>query len=111
MSPFLIAIYYGDAKPNSLTDYLNDFIHELNDILEYGLSYDGNNFKVTVVCFTCDAPARAFLKNIKGHMDYKGSKRCTDTGICYNKRINYIKHDASAQTHFNFENFHDLSHH
>lgn len=111
VSPFPIKIYYGDSKPNSLADYLHDFVNELNNILECGLLYDGNHFKIRVICFTCDAPARAFLKNIKGHTGFNGCERCTEKGTYYKRRVVYMEHNASARTHSDFESFHDIAHH
>ncbi|XP_076660021.1 uncharacterized protein LOC143363293 [Halictus rubicundus] len=66
---------------------------------------------ICVICFTCDAPARAFLKNIKGHTGRNSCERCTEEGTYYKKRIIYENHNASARTHEDFKNFRDIKHH
>ncbi|KAL3997086.1 hypothetical protein ACER0C_009742 [Sarotherodon galilaeus] len=52
-SPFLV----GLGKPKSVVDH----------ILKYGIIYNSCQITVKVCSFVCDAPARAFIKNIKAH--------------------------------------------
>lgn len=55
--PFPVAIFYRNPQPN-LNEYLNDFICELNTILEEGIKISpGRIVKVSVKCFVCDTPA------------------------------------------------------
>ena len=84
--PFIVSLYCGTTKPNPLEDFLADFIEELNSITENGITVKGKDFKVSVRCFICDAPARAMLKKIKGHSGYHACERCTIQGQ-YEKEV------------------------
>ena len=39
MRIFIIAIYGGESKPNSLSEYLADFVNELNHLIQNGLNF------------------------------------------------------------------------
>lgn len=62
IKPFTVGIYYGDSKPGNSNEYFNQFVCELNKVLEDGILF--NNIKITikVLCFICDSPARSFIK-------------------------------------------------
>ena len=45
--------------------YLDDFVNDLLDCLENGITINGRNISVKVRCFICDSPARAMIKGIK----------------------------------------------
>lgn len=77
---FVIALFYGDAKPNSVEEYLQDFIDEVNKLNDAGITHEGKNYKFGVKCFCCDAPARCFLKCIIGHTAYFACERCIIEG-------------------------------
>jgi len=65
--PFVVGLYCGAKKPASLSDYLQDFVQELSSLLLTGVSHGNVHYALEVGCFVCDAPARAFLKNVKSH--------------------------------------------
>lgn len=111
LSPFPAAIYYGSSKPPSLKYYLEELITELNELITNGFKYENVVIAVHVICFTCDAPARSFLKNIKGHNSRNGCERCIEKGVYFNRRIIYKDHNCQARTHANFKNFGDNDHH
>uniref|UniRef100_A0A3B4XDC6 Uncharacterized protein n=1 Tax=Seriola lalandi dorsalis TaxID=1841481 RepID=A0A3B4XDC6_SERLL len=78
----IIGLYAGPTKPNSVEDYLNDFIQALKVITNEGLHYNGKHYNIALPdAFICDAPARAFLKCTKGHSGYNSCERCTKHGI------------------------------
>ena len=78
--PFVVAFYCGNSKPNSVVGYLDDFLSELKDLVEDGISFEEKNLKVSVSSFVCDAPARSFLKCTKGHNAYYACERCAIKG-------------------------------
>lgn len=70
-APFVIGIFSGTSKPTSLADCFHDFINEVNEIKESG---------VVVSSVICDAPAKAFIKNVKQYSGYFGCDKCTQEG-------------------------------
>lgn len=61
--PFLIGVYYGNSKPISIEEYMEDFISEFTNI-SAGFEIQGILIKPILYYFLCDAPARQFLKCI-----------------------------------------------
>ena len=72
-------IVAGDK--NSLKAFLAPFLTELKNLLENGIHHLGKQFAVKISAFCCDAPARAFIKQIIGHMGYCACERCETYGI------------------------------
>ncbi|MEW8548043.1 MAG: hypothetical protein AB2693_31455 [Candidatus Thiodiazotropha sp.] len=85
--PFLVALFYGDSKPNSVEEFLNDFLAEFNEVAEKGIIVEEKAFTVTLKAFICDAPARSFLKCSKSHTGYFSCERCTIKGVWKHNRI------------------------
>lgn len=55
---------------------LRDTIRDLNILLLNGLRFEDRVINVKLKCIICDAPARAFVKNIKLNSGYYGCDRC-----------------------------------
>ncbi len=85
-APFIVALYCGVAKPNSVEEYLSDFLQELQQLQQDGIVHGGKALQLSVKAFICDAPARAFLKCIKNHNSYHSCERCTIRGT-YDGRV------------------------
>ena len=95
---FIIAIYGGDSKPSPLSEFLEDFVYELRNLIQDGFDWNGKHFEVAIKCFLCDAPARAFLKGIIAHTGYNSCERCCVHGshegrAVFNEEIEYPKRD------------------
>lgn len=80
-SPFPIAIYCGNSKPNSVDDFLTELVDEINVLNSEGIRIENKQFNVRVHCFICDMPARAFLKCVKGHTGFYSWERCSIKGV------------------------------
>ncbi|CAC5362092.1 unnamed protein product [Mytilus coruscus] len=74
--PFIISLYLGNSKPSSLHEFLDDFLSELEEIIRQGVRFEDKTFQVEMRAFIYDAPARAFLKQVKGHTGYFSCERC-----------------------------------
>lgn len=59
--PLVVALYVGNSKPESVAEFVKDFIEELSCLLSKGITHSGNTYMVQLHAFICDAPARAFL--------------------------------------------------
>jgi hypothetical protein len=67
ISPLVVSLWYGSTKPSSMHDFLHVFLEDLKHVVENGVTIDGRLFEVSLHSIIADAPARAMLKQIKGH--------------------------------------------
>ncbi|KAJ8683064.1 hypothetical protein QAD02_018856 [Eretmocerus hayati] len=109
--PFVIAAYYGIGKPFSVDLYLHEFIIELNDLCQDGIVINEVKFVVTIKCFCCDRPARAFLKCIVNHGAYYACERCWVKGFQYLNRMVYPLRDCRPRTDQSFRSRENPYHH
>ena len=64
-----------------------------------------------MVCsFICDAPARAFVKQMKSHNGYSGCDKCTQVGVWRNK-MTYPEMNAMLRSDEDFALMSDTDHH
>ena len=78
--PFLVALFCGNGKPNSLDDFMSSFFDEYDCLSSLGYGHGNERYIIKIEAFSCDMPARQFLKNIKGHTGYHACERCTIKG-------------------------------
>jgi len=110
-SIFTVAIFYGSSKPKSVDEYLRDFIQELIHLRQVGITFRSQHVKIEIAGFSCDAPARSFLKCIKGHTGYFGCEKCTTRGKSIDGRLTYPETDAERRTGASFKNQTQEEHH
>ena len=103
-TPFMVSIFYGPSKPSSLEDFLADFLTELDKLVLEGIRFENERLNVQVNAFICDAPARAFLKCIKGHTGYNACERCIVHGYYKDNRVVlYSEETYTARTDDEFK--------
>lgn len=108
---FPIGIYCGEAKPSKCSDFLADFVGEAKKLFTEGILINGQHMKVIIKGFICDAPAKSFLMNVKGHTGYYSCTKCKQQGEWINHRMTFPANDACQRTHAEFlrqedEDFH-----
>ncbi|XP_035712542.1 uncharacterized protein LOC110856045 isoform X2 [Folsomia candida] len=108
---FEVGIYCGNEKPKDSLDFLNYFVQELSELCDNGLQIKNNNFDIVIDSFICDAPARAFILNIKGHTGYFGCSKCTQEGKYIKNRVTFPKIDCPKRTNDGFRLKVDEDHH
>ncbi|CAG9773371.1 unnamed protein product [Ceutorhynchus assimilis] len=104
-------IYCGTCKPNNIERYFQDFIPEINDLISNGLVIGNTNIKICLLAFTCDAPARSFIKCTIGHNGTYGCDRCDQKGTYYKNRIVYLGSVRKERTNDEFKNRVCVKHH
>ena len=104
--PFVIGLYSGASKPNNLTDFLNDFVSEMATLERDGLYFHDSHYNVSISAVICDAPARAYVKNVKGHSGYSGCEKCVQRGV-YRNKITFPEVDAELRTDVQFDELTD----
>ncbi|OXA51727.1 hypothetical protein Fcan01_13034 [Folsomia candida] len=102
--PFVIGAYCGSKKPESVDNYLQKFIRELIELIH-------TSCKLEVQCFVCDAPAKSFIKAIKGHNGYHGCDKCYVVGKSINRRMSYFDTNKALRSDSDFRNLKDTDHH
>jgi hypothetical protein len=55
-------------------------------------------FKAEISCFICDAPARAYVKNIKSHSGYHSCERCEQRGEYIDGKVTFLETQSSKIT-------------
>ncbi|KAK3910789.1 tRNA (guanine-N(7)-)-methyltransferase B [Frankliniella fusca] len=60
-------VYYGVGKPNSADEFLKEFVDEMNLFVENGLECEGRHVCIEIHKCICDAVAKSWLLNVKGH--------------------------------------------
>lgn len=74
--PFAAAIFCGKGKPYPITAFMEQFVQECSNLLSNGIEYSGKKYRIEISLFSCDAPARAYLKRVVGHTSRIGCERC-----------------------------------
>lgn len=85
--PFIVCLFSGLTKPGPLEEYVQDLMEEIKRLRENGIQHNGNFIQVNIKAFICDAPARAFLKNIIYHTGYHSCERCEEEGEWFGKVV------------------------
>lgn len=111
--PFVIGLYYGHSKPESVEDFLRAFLDEAKTILQAGVIIGTTCYQLKIDCIICDAPARAFLKGIIGHNGYCGCERCNVIGEYshVSHHVTYIGTNYTLRTDDSFRKRNQLKHH
>lgn len=100
--PFIVGVYFGSKKPYFVEEYLFPFIDDLNDLILNGLQFNNITFQVKIKGIIADAPARAFLKQIKGHSGYFGCEKCNEKGVYLSNSVCFPDGNAELRTDESF---------
>jgi hypothetical protein len=109
--PFVVGLYCGKKKPCDLNEFLCDFVDDLKHLLHRGIDQNGVHRDLVLDCFICDAPARAFIKNIKLYSGYSGCGKCIQEGEYTEGKVTYPITTARLRTDEEFLNMVDEEHH
>jgi hypothetical protein len=110
-SVFTIGLYFGDKKPEKVAEFLEEFVSEGIVLLGNGLKYKNKRIRVKVNSFICDAPARAYVKSIKGHTGFHGCGKCNTDGEYYERRVVFPELSSALRTDESFRAKSDEEHH
>ncbi|XP_012555203.2 uncharacterized protein LOC101239790 [Hydra vulgaris] len=108
--PFVVGIYSGKEKPPSAAEFLEEFVEETKHLVDNGFLFNNKRYSVKIHSFICDAPARAFVKGIKGHSGYNSCEKCTTNGE-YDGKLIYPETNAPLRTDLSFFHMIDKKHH
>lgn len=78
---FIVGAYFGNKKPKDAALFLQSFKTDIIDLIRNGYKdEDENIIPVTLHCLICDAPAKSFVLNVKGHNAYHNCTKCNIAG-------------------------------
>ena len=109
--PFIIGLFCGNNKPLSAAEYLQQFLDKYSSAQQNGFFHCDMHYKVHLSAVVCDTPARAFIKNVKGHAGYHGCDKCTQEGSYMVNRMAFPETDAVLRTDDSFAAESDVFHH
>jgi len=111
--PFIIGIFLGEHKPTNVQEFLQAYVAEINVICESGIKVPETNhiIGIEISCVICDTPARAFVKQVKGHSGYYGCDKCVQRGFYINHRITFPDTRANLRTDVQFDEMIHEEHH
>ena len=92
--PVPFALYCGYKKPN-MEEYLVEFVDEMEKLLSEPLLVRGSSYELSIYSLTCDAPARALLKETVQHTGNYACERCRMKGTNIKGRIVYDRIEKS----------------
>lgn len=109
--PYMIALYEGPSTPESVNDYIADFVRESRHLEQNGIVLNGINCAFEIYNFVCDAPARAFMKSIKKFNAYFSCERCEVQGKWAEGRVVFADVTAVKRTDESFRSRRNAQHH
>lgn len=97
---FLIGIFHGKSKPKTSNEYLFDFVNDIIQLINEGITIDGQLLKIKFHALVAVAPAKAFLLNIKGHNSFDSCSKCHIKGcwlgkVCFPPTISKLRSHVS----------------
>lgn len=99
---FIVGVYHGTKKPESVTNFLNAFIEEYLLLKKDGIIVNGKLIKLELNKIICDAPATAFVLSIKSHTGYFGCNKCLQKGKYLRGKMTFPKLNATLRTNESF---------
>lgn len=74
-----MAAFFGNEKPKDSNEFFKEFVEELYHLIIHKLK----DKSVSVVCeaIICDAPAKSYAFNLKGHTGYDSCPKCEIGGV------------------------------
>jgi hypothetical protein len=108
--PFIIGFYHGCVEKPDLNAFLSDLIKELKYLDPERQLIDKNEKRsvtVQIRALIADAPARAWLKCIKGHSGYFACERCRILGEILRVSTTQKDVDTEKRKGMKFSTLHD----
>lgn len=106
-----VGIYVGVKKPDCIASYLEDFVNEMKDIMENGVLTAEHHLSIEIRAVVCDAPAKAFICGVPGHVAFHGCTKCTQVGKKIGNVLTYSTEAGELITDDDFETRKYLNHH
>ena len=111
-NPFCIGTFYStNSKAGVVQEFLHDFIQEYLHVHRVGLTVRGVCMNINLSAIICDAPAMAFVKEIKLHSGYGACFKCEERGVKTGGRMTFGYLLSRLRTDDRFRRKVDTDHH
>ncbi|KAL4132687.1 hypothetical protein QTP88_009805 [Uroleucon formosanum] len=88
-------IFHGRSKkPGPVYTFFDLFITEIKSIFENGIEINQKLLQFSISQVVCDAPAKAFVLNVKYFNAYHSCNSCLEEGKFINRRMSFLGIDA-----------------
>ena len=108
---FTVGFFSGKGKPINVNDYLSDIISELEDLFSNGICIGSRRCKVLLDCVIADAPARAYIRQVKLHSGFHSCERCTAVGAYRDRKVIFPFYACKMRNDADFRNRRHPKHH
>lgn len=100
----IIGIYSGEGKPKNCNEFLEQFVNEAVILVNNGILYNTIQYTVRIRGIICDAPAKAYVLNVKCHSGYSSCSKCLIHGEYINGTICFpiTKNEIILRNDFDF---------
>lgn len=109
--PFIIGVYHSFEKPKCCNTFLKYFKNDCLEIFRTGIVVYDKKMAVKLNVFICDAPAKSFIKGIKGHNAYFGCGNCIQEGDYVENRVTFPEINAILRSDKSFQLKQQEEHH
>nr|CAI5866941.1 unnamed protein product [Callosobruchus analis] len=109
--PFMIGLFHGLSKPGSANEFLKLFVEEYKSLHSSGLVLGEKTYLLKLNCIISDAPAKAFIQNVKNHTGYFGCCKCICEGDYVERRVVFLSDNSAPRTNDSFRNRTQPEHH
>lgn len=103
--------YYGSGKPADCNLYLQQFVDEFIELHENGYVFNEKLYQIEIRSIVADAPARAFLLNIKTFSGYFSCHKCRIKGLYILHRMTFPNINSVLRNDEDFKNKAFPNHH
>lgn len=100
--PFIVGIYHGMKKPELVTNFLDAFVEEYLLLKKNGIVINNKLIKLELKKIICDAPATAFVLDIKSHTGYFSCNKCMQRGKYIRSKMTFPELHATLRTDKDF---------
>lgn len=86
----VVGIFYGEGKPHNCNVFLEKFVHETTNLINNGITFNNNCYSIRLKALICDAPAKAFVLQVKNHNGFNSCTKCIIEGeFINNNRVTF----------------------
>ena len=95
---YIVGVYCGSLKPNDPNEFLKPFVEETINLVQHGFMFNEIMYNVNIYGLIFDAPAKAFILNVKYHSGYDCCSKCDIEGtmykcVCFPGKIGNLRTD------------------